>query len=308
MHDFVRRSILLVSPLDRDGVAGSWRHDADAVALDLAGCVPSHLRAEARRLVRDSIEMAGRGGAEVFARIDAAVAYADLEAAAWPGLAGAILQGAETEGQIQDVAAIMTDLERRRGLPSGTLQIVLLLGTAQAVWDVGALISASPRVCSAGLDATGLCRNLGIMPREDFDPFLFASGRLVIECTAAGAQPIGISHPLSVVPRLLPAEEIERLASRGRNMGFKGAICPHPSWVAPCNRAFTPALEQIEYYREVRRVFAAGIAQGRAAVPLDGRMLDVPVDERAKQQIALWERCQKRDAEKAAALAAQTVA
>jgi hypothetical protein len=32
-------------------------------------------------------------------------------------------------------------------------------------------------------------------------------------------------------------------------------------------------------------------------------MLDVPVDERAKKQIALWERCQRRDAEKAAAVA-----
>ena len=31
-------------------------------------------------------------------------------------------------------------------------------------------------------------------------------------------------------------------------------------------------------------------------------MLDVPVDERAKKQIALWERCQRRDAEKAAAV------
>ena len=41
MEDIVRRSILLVSAIDRDGVASSWRHGADAVALDLAGVMCS---------------------------------------------------------------------------------------------------------------------------------------------------------------------------------------------------------------------------------------------------------------------------
>ncbi len=307
MEEFVRRSILLIPTLDRDAVAGSWRHDADAVALDLASAVQPSAREEARRLVRESVATAGRGAAEVFVRIDAALAYADIEAAAWPGLNGVILPEADTPEQIADVSTALGEMERRHGLPAGRLQIVPLLGTPGAVWDVRRLLQASPRVSSAGLDATALCRSLGVMPQEDFDPFLFATGRLVIECTAAGVQPIGIAHPLSVIPRLLPADELERLVERGRNSGFKGAICPHPSWVAACNRAFTPTLEQIDYYREVRRVFAAGIAQGRAAVPLDGRMLDVPVDERAKKQIALWERCQRRDAEKGAALAAQSL-
>ena len=45
------------------------------------------------------------------------------------------------------------------------------------------------------------------------------------------------------------------------------------------------------------------MAAGTAAVPLDGRMIDVPVDEWAIVVLATAEACAKRDAEKRAALA-----
>jgi citrate lyase subunit beta / citryl-CoA lyase len=305
-ENLVRRSILVVSVNDHASVAASWRHNADAIALELDDGFAAG--AEGRERARDAISVAARGGAEVFVRIDPDLALADITAAAWPGLTGVLLPGADTPERIRDVARILEELEAQRGLPTGSLQIFLQLGTAKAVWDIRSLLTASPRISSVSLDYTRLCANLAIVPRDDFDPFLFAAGRLVIESTAARVLAVGISHPLGVSPRRLPADEIARLAERGRNSGFKGAFCPDPSWVEPCNLAFTPTTEQIEYYRTIRRLFAEGLAQGRAAVPIEGRMIDVPVDERARIQIALWERCQARDAAKAAALAANAKA
>jgi citrate lyase subunit beta/citryl-CoA lyase len=304
MEDLVRRSLLRVPVHDRDAVADSWRHGADAVVLDLGDGAGSPAREAVRALLRDAIAAAGRGGAEVFVQIDKSVVDADLAAAVWPGLTGIVLPCVESPAEVQDAAATLETLERSHGLAPRSAQLIILLGSAAGVWGIRELLGADARVSSAGLDATALCRSLGIIPREDFDPLQYAAGRLVVECTAARVQPIGISHPLDVLPRLLDPDKIERLAQRGRNTGFKGAICPDPSWVEPCNRAFTPTPEQIEYYREVRRVFAEGIAQDRAAVPLGEQMLDVPVDERAKKQIALWERCQQRDLEKTVAVAA----
>jgi citrate lyase beta subunit len=81
-------------------------------------------------------------------------------------------------------------------------------------------------------------------------------------------------------------------------------VCSSPTWVAACNAAFTPSAEQVAYYRAMRAAFAEGVARGTAAVPFPGgRMIDVPVDERAKLVIDWWERCQRRDADKATALA-----
>jgi citrate lyase subunit beta/citryl-CoA lyase len=93
-----------------------------------------------------------------------------------------------------------------------------------------------------------------------------------------------------------------------RNLGFKGTICPHPSWVEPVNIAFSPTSEQVAYYTRVREVFAEGVARGTAAVPLDGKMIDVPVDEWAKAVLHLAALCQARDQEKHRALQRAAVA
>src|SRR2546427_10742226 len=110
--------------------------------------------------------------------------------------------------------------------------------------------------------------------------------------------------PAGLFPHCDDAEERYRLALRSKNIGFAGVICPDPSWVEPCNRALTPSDERLEFYRETRRLFAEGIARGTAAIPYPGTtmMIDVPVDERARLTLALWERCAARDAEKRAAL------
>ncbi len=79
---------------------------------------------------------------------------------------------------------------------------------------------------------------------------------------------------------------------------MKGVICPFPGWVAPVNAAFTPTPELVEWNRRVREAFAEGVAAGTAAVPLDGRMIDVPVDEWAIVVLATAEACALRDAEK----------
>ena len=69
-----------------------------------------------------------------------------------------------------------------------------------------------------------------------------------------------------------------------------------------CNRAFTPTEEPVAYYREVRQAFAEGVRRGKAAVPFaGGRMIDVPVDLRAKLYLKWAERAHARDAEKAKA-------
>jgi citrate lyase subunit beta / citryl-CoA lyase len=301
----VRRSVLVVPILDRDAVARSWSHNADAVLLDIAETVPGDEKRTARSLVPEAVAAARRGGAEVFVRIDGELAYADITAAAVPGLTGIVLPHVETAEEVQEVEVTLRERERVAGIPVGKLEIFLLLGTAKGVWNIRELLQATDRISSVGLDETRLCASMGISPSDDFDALTFSRGRLIVETLAVTRLPIGLGHPLGARPRQIPEEEFLRLANEARNIGFKGALCPFPAWVELCNRTFTPTDEQIAYYREVRKTFAEGVARGTAAVPFPGgQMIDVPVDERAKLAIDLWERCRRRDQEKSAALAA----
>ena len=304
INTFVRRSYLMVSMLDRQGVENSWTHDADVVILDLDDTVPDGDKSAARALVKDSIPIAARGAAEVFVRINRPLAQADIEASVWPGLGGIVYPGAETGPEIDVADSLLTEIEGRRGVEVRSMQIVILLASGKGVWNIREVLTASPRVSSVGLDETNLCRSLGIVPDADFDPFVYAKGRIVIEGRAARVQPVGISHPYGVLGRSDDADETHRLALRGKNLGFAGIICPDPSWVEPCNRALTPSEEQLEFYRETRRLFADGVARGTAAVPYPGTtmMIDVPVDERARVTLEMAELCATRDADKAAAV------
>jgi citrate lyase subunit beta / citryl-CoA lyase len=302
MTILVRRSNLMVPVTDAEMVEHAWRHHADAITLDLEDGVVAARKAEARGLVKQAIAPAGQGAAEVFVRVNKAFLRADLEASVWPGLHGIVLSKLESAAEVNEAAEIVTALERQRGIAAGSLCFIVLLESARAVWNIRAIITASPRVTQAGLDEVDLADDLGIDPLPEYDPFVYARGRLAVEATAAKVNPIGMAYPLSALPRELSEPEIHALATKARNLGMKGVICPHASWVAPVNAAFTPTAELVAWNQRVREAFAAGVAAGTAAVPLEGKMIDVPVDEWAIVVLATAEACAVRDAEKRAAL------
>jgi citrate lyase subunit beta/citryl-CoA lyase len=298
----IRRSNLIVPITNPRFVSHAWRYNADAITLDLEDSVLDTRKAEARALVQEAIGQVGQGAADVFVRVNKPFVHADIEASVWPGLHGVMLPGVETADEVAAAAKLLTVMERQRGLAVGSLQLIILLESALGVWNIRSIVTASPRVTQVGLDENDLACNLGISPLPEYDPYVYARGRLAIEATAANVQPVGIRYPLGTQLRLLSAADLHHMVNDARNLGMKGVICPHPSWVEPVNRAFTPNADLVAYNKRVREVFAEAIASGTAAVPLDGRMIDVPVDEWAKVVIAMDEACTARDTEKKAAL------
>lgn len=297
----IRRSNLLVTVTDTDAVANAWRHDADAITLDLEEGVAADRKAEARTRLKDAIAPAARGAAEVFVRVNDSSITEDLEAAVWPRLRGIVLPCVESAADVAEAAEVVTALERERSIPVGSLEFIVLLESALGVWNIRHILAASPRVRQIGLDERDLAASLGFTPLPEYDPFDYARGRLSVEATAAKAGAIGTAYPLSVERRDASAAEVHAAATKARNSGMKGVMCPHSGWVAPVNAAFTPTEELVTWNRRVREAFAAGVAAGTAAVPLDGRMIDVPVDEWAIVVLEMAQACAARDAEKRAA-------
>ncbi len=300
MNILVRRSNLLVPAGDATKVADAWRHHADAVTLNVEDAP------DARVQIKASIAVAAKGGAEVFVRIGKVDVRADLKAAAWPGLCGIMLPCVESAAEVAQANDIVAELERERGIAAGALQFILMLESARGVWEIRPIIKAGPRVTQVALDESKLAADLGAAPLPELDPFEYARGRLAVEATAAKVAAVGMAYPLSVYPRELPRANIHELATKAKNLGMKGVICPYASWVAPVNAAFTPTPDLVEWNRRVRVAFADGVTAGTAAVPLNGKMIDVPVDEWAIVVLAMAEACTARDGQKRAALSRNT--
>jgi citrate lyase subunit beta/citryl-CoA lyase len=73
---------------------------------------------------------------------------------------------------------------------------------------------------------------------------------------------------------------------QARQLGFMGAACIHPAQVEPLNVHFAPTAEEVARARRVVAAFEAAEREGRASVGVDGKMVDVPVFERARRLLA----------------------
>ncbi len=302
MIDLVRRTNLLVSLKTVEGVDRVWRCGADAVTLDLRDATTEALDQRARKWIRISIRFASFGGAEVFIALGRDEVEGHLEASVWPGISGLVAYDVDSLDALTQRLSALETLEGNRGIAKGSLEVIPVLESAAGVWNVREIVTSSHRVKQVALDESALCADLGISPQEEYDPLVYARGRVVVEAIAAGVQPLGLPHPLGTLAPELPKEAILEEGVRSKNLGFKGAIFAKEAWITPLNASFSPTPGEVDYYTEVRRVFAEGVALGTAAVPFRGRMLDVPVDEWAKVVLARAARCMARDHQKLQAL------
>ena len=106
---------------------------------------------------------------------------------------------------------------------------------------------------------------------------MYPRSRLAVASAAAGIAP-----PVDGPSLHLDAPEQLRDECRHvRALGFGGKLCIHPAQVAVVAEAFAPSADEIAW---ARRVIEA--ADGAGAVAVDGRMVDEPVVERARQLLA----------------------
>ncbi len=298
MTILVRRSNLMVPASQHRMIRWAWNRNADAITIDLQDGIPDAALETARETLQSAVAQVGKAGAEVFVRVNAAYVYADVAAAMCRDLRGIVLPGAESRQHVAEADAILTELERHHGVELGSTEIIPSIETAAGVWHIREIITASPRIRQVCIDEAELAASLGIVQGADPDPFVYARGRLCIEATAAGVQPIAVADPMGLSTENLSHDDLVQIATDARNLGFKGLVCPHLNWVNPVNDAYTPTESLVDYYTQVREVFAQALAAGTAAAPFAGRMIDVPVDEWAKDVLAMSAACAARDAEK----------
>jgi citrate lyase subunit beta/citryl-CoA lyase len=303
MPKYIRRSLLSLSMEDPQLGAISYASWADAIVLNFVRKPGRNWQEDLKSRMPAAIHDAARGGAEVFVRINSEAAAAELESTVFPGITGVVLKGVRGAEDIGKASRRLDMLEEDRGIASGSLEIDVEVNTAAGVWNSLEIARASQRFGTFTVNEDELCGNLGMSPEPvtEFEPLEYIKSQLITVATSVGGQAQGMSYPLSLTQEDVGEEELRKAVRRARDTGFKGALCHHASWIRVCNEGFRPSPEEISYYRKVREVFAEGLKRGMASVPIDGKMIDVPVDLRAKLYLEWADRARVRDDEKARA-------
>jgi citrate lyase subunit beta/citryl-CoA lyase len=276
----IRRSTLILPVNIPRFVEKAYLRGADAIMLDLEDAVPSKEKESARKMIKDSLSLAGRGGAEVFVRVnkDPALLSQDLEASVYPGLKGIAFPKAETAEEVRNLEAKVAQLEGERGLKCGSTELALLIESPRGLLNLREIAAASGRVKTISLGPEDYCLELGVVPSGDGLELYYALSKLVTVCKAQGIKPMGL---MGSIGEFRDLEKFERAASRAQQLGCEGASCIHPEQVGVLNRVFSPDPGHVEYARRVVEAFERGLNDGTASVNVDGQMVDIPVYNRA---------------------------
>jgi citrate lyase subunit beta/citryl-CoA lyase len=297
MPKFIRRSLLALSADDPQLAQKAFDSWADAIILDFEKQPGRNWQTDLQSRLPAAIHAASKGGAEVFVRINNAAVAAELDAAVHTGITGVVLKGVTCADVVIVAAKQLDALEASRGIAPGSLEIDVEVDTAGAVWHSLEIARASARFGVFLLNEPALCAALGMQsqPTLDFDPLEYIKSQLINVATSVGGSALGMSYPLGLTQVNADEATLKKAIKRARDTGFKGTVCPHASWIKLCNDGFRPSADESAYYVKVIEVFAEGIKRGMASVPLDGKMLDVPVDLRAKLYLKWANRAQARD-------------
>jgi citrate lyase subunit beta/citryl-CoA lyase len=297
----VRRSALFVPANISRFVEKAHMRGADAIILDLEDSVSPSAKQAARDVVRADMGLCARGGADIIVRINhpSAMAAADLERCVWPGLDCIMFPKAESAHEIERLDQIIGDLEAQRGMVVGGVQLWIIIESALGLHNAALIALASQRIVAIGLGAEDYTLDIGVEPSPEGREILYGKMQMIVVARLAGAQPVGT---LASMANYGDIERFARVIQESRKMGFMGSSCIHPAQVAPLNTHFAPTSDEIDYARRVITTFEQALTDNRGSVGIDGKMIDIPIVDRARIVIARAEAIEAKEARKRKAL------
>lgn len=273
---------------------------ADAAILDLEDAVAEQDKQAARARVTgalaDRAARSSAGGEEsgegeesdcmaLFVRInslDAWSAVEELRAVARPGLTGIVLPKVQSEQEVRTADRLLTWSEREQGLPVGSIALVPLLETAQALRNAHDITAAASRTDYTGaLTAPGgdVERALGYRWSAKSTETHALRSRVLLDVRAAGAE-----HPVSGLwTHIDDLPGLRRFAEQNRSLGYAGMMAVHPSHVPVINEVFSPDAGELARAERLIAAVRQAQAQGAGAVTFEGQMVDEAMAANAQQ-------------------------
>ncbi|MGH3118866.1 MAG: HpcH/HpaI aldolase/citrate lyase family protein [Gaiellales bacterium] len=270
------RSFLYV-PATQPGLFGKASSGgSDAVVLDLEDAVPLARKSQARAHVGDWLDAPDESAtAEQWVRLNAESVAEDLAAVVHPNLRGLFVAKCSVP-TLEEVSGELRTLERRRGLAEGSVGLIGLVESAEALLSLQAMAS-SPRLCTFGLGEVDLLADLR-MSRQVSDAALDTlRTQVVLHCASAQLRP-------PVAPTSVAFRELDQFRASTRHLfelGFRSRTAIHPNQVSVIHEVLTPDDDTVWAAHDVvERYTSAG---GGVTTDADGRLIDAAVVREAQE-------------------------
>lgn len=267
---------------------------ADCIAYDLEDSVTPGRKAEARALVRKALDQESPSGIKERAvrinSVGSGLALADLqEVLKSPNMTTLVVPKVESASDMTFISDVIDHSRPKEH--TGPISIIALIESAKSLTNIDSICKAAPHLLS-GLTfaAEDFALDMSLTRTPSLTEFLYARG---VIATAARAHNIPSTIDLVTTAFKSEADQelLEQECQDGKRMGFNGKQCIHPSQVATVERIFSPELNEVEW--AVRITIAQKRAEelGKGAWAMDGKMIDAPVEGKARAIVKKAELC-----------------
>ncbi len=271
---------------------------ADTVFLDLEDSVAPDDKEQARRNVIEAINDIDWGDKAVSVRINGLDTHymyrdvVDVMEKAGHRIDLIMIPKVGTAADVYAVDMLVTQIEQAKGYET-RVGFSLLIETALGMANVETIAGASTRnealhfgpadyAASTGARTTnvgGANPDYAVLTDPDHeggravhwgDMWHYAQARVVVAARAHGLRPI--DGPLG---DFKDPDGYRAAARRAAALGCEGKWAIHPSQIALANEIFTPSEAEIGKARRIIEAMAQAAEEGKGAVALDGRLIDI---------------------------------
>jgi len=245
----------------------------DVLVLDLEDSVAPQAKDEARAAVCTAIKC--YHGREVVVRINAlatAFGQADLDAVRKARPDAILLPKVECAA---DIAAA-----------TGGVPLWAMIETPLSVLNLADIAASAGLECLA-MGSNDLLKAMHGQPLPDRRNLWAAMSQTVMAARAHGLSVLDGTHN-----EIGDIDGFAQACAQARAFGFDGKTLIHPLQVGPCNRAFSPSLDEIAQARRILQAFADN--PGKGAIAFDGRMIERLHADEAQRLLALAEAVEGR--------------
>ncbi len=288
MKDFRLRRTSLYIPGNNPGMlVNAAVFGADSVIFDLEDAITLAEKDAARILVRNALQSLRYPGVEITVRVNSLstpFGKADFEEIVPLSPSALRLPKCETADDLREADRLITELERRSGIPAGTVKIIPIIETAMGGSNLMEIARGSDRIVALNYGAEDYTADLGAVRTREGRELDDIRARTVMAARIAGVQALD-----SVFTDVNDSEGLFAEVVRIRGLGFDGKSVIHPRQISVVHRAFTPSDREISFAQRVLKAMEEAALKNSGVLSLDGRMVDAPVVAKARKILALAE-------------------
>ena len=257
---------------------------ADSIILDLEDAVSLTEKDSARILVREAIKNIDYDNVEVVVRINPfTTEYAqkdiDVIARVKPD---ALMIPKATEEELIAINEILTKIEIEEGFEKRAIKLFVIVETAYGVENVYNIIKSCDRIVGILLGGEDLTSDLGIKRTKEGEEIFYARNKVAIACKAMKVD--SIDTPFTDTNDF---EGLEKDTRKAKSLGITGKAAINPRQIDTIHSVYAPTVEEMKYAKRVLEAMEDAEAEGKGVFSLDGKMIDAPVINRAKNTVEL---------------------